>query len=472
MWRLGRLAFLFLTLLIGFSLNQNPFTNLHHDSSPPPPIPKSVKVEKWQLTLGNKIQTLRKAIPTASRVVLVPDPATFLKAIQQWNLQQRYPILIEDDRYTPLFLNRFQPEEIIRLSSVKQSLPFHLKTAMENAVAAAWESDDQSLQQTWKQLEWEPPGIVITSVNDPAWVAAVALAADRGQPLKFLEGYYGKVNQTLSSRGFKNLTQEIDFLVKRSGYEYRELGDAIDPLTLVRMLPVKYRSPNNHDLRAVTDGIARKEDGSRYAIAGWIYGSPERALYQAMAAIFLDSETALLYDSYPKTSSWQQYHFEPAIPLLKQAGLNIQHIEQPNASQKTWQDITSQPWNFDLAFINSRGGKANFAVGDGDASVEDIPQLKVPTAMHFLHSFSATTPNDIDTIAGRWLNNGVYAYVGSVDEPYVSGFVPPKYILAQLSLNIPFLAASRYTDAPPWKITTIGDPLMVINGKFKVEKEK
>lgn len=471
MWRLGRLALLFLTLLIGFSLHQNPFANWH-DSSPPPPIPKSVNVEKWQLTLGNKIQSLRKAIPTASRVVLVPDTATFLQAIQQWNLQQRYPILIEDDRYTPLFLNRFQPEEIIRLSSVKQSLPFNLKTAMENAVATAWESDSQSLQQTWQKLGWEPPGVVITSVQDPAWVAAVALAADRGQPLQFLEGYYGDVNQTLSARGFKNLKQEINFLVERTGYEYRKLGDAIDTLTLARTLPVKYRSPNNHELRAVTDGIARKDNGNRYAIAGWIYGSPERALYQAMAAIFLDSETALLYDSYPKTSSWQEYQFEPAIPLLKQAGLNVQHIEQPNASQKTWQDITSQSWNYDLAFINSRGGKANFAVGDGNASVEDIPQLNVPTAMHFLHSFSATTPNDIDTIAGRWLNHGVYAYVGSVDEPYVSGFVPPKYILARLSLNIPFLAASRYIDAPPWKITAIGDPLMVINGKFKLEKEK
>jgi len=462
MWKRGRFVLLFLTLLIGFSLNHNPFDN-RDQSSPPPPIPKSIEVAPWQRQLGNQIRTLRQRISTANRVVLVPDRATFLKAIQQWNRQTRYPILIEDDYYTPLFLNRFQPNEVIRLSSVNHSLPLNLKPAIQNAVAAAWESEDKSLQQTWKALGWEPPGVVITSVHDPAWVAAVALAADRGQPIKFLDGYYGKVNQTLSSRGFKNLRQEINFAVESTGYAYQTLGDTIDTITLVRSLPVKYRSPKNQEVLAVTDGIARTKNGNRYAIAGWIYGSPARAVYQAMSAIFLETETALLYDSYPKTASWEQYHFDPVIPLLKQAGLAIKHVEPPNANLKTWQQMTSHPWQYDLAFINSQGGKATFAVGDGKASVQDIPQLSTPTAMHFLHSFSATTPNDRNTIAGRWLNHGVYAYVGSVDEPYVSGFVPPKYILAQLSFNIPFLVASRYTEAAPWKITTIGDPLMLLN---------
>lgn len=457
-----RLILLLITLLLGFSLNKNPFRPPNIRSNPPP-VPQKIKLESWQRRLGKQIITLRRAIPTANRVVLVPDTATFLTAIQQWNLQERYPILIEDERYTPLFLNQFQPQEIIRLPAANPMLVQERKIAMQKAVAAAWESNETSLKKTWQELGWNPPGVVLTSAYDPASVAAVALAADRGQPLLFLDGYFGEVNQTLSSRSWQHLNQEVNESVKSTGYDYQELGDTLDTITLVRALPVKYRNPKNQDILAVTDGLGRHETGERYAIAGWIYGSPERAVYQAMSAIFLDKNSALLYDSYPKTDSWKSYHFEEySIQRLKKMGLQVTHIEHPEASGKTWQKITAQPWNYDLIFINSRGGKANFAVGNGDAFVEDIPQLNTPTAIHIIHSFSATTPADIDTIAGRWLDYGAYAYVGSVDEPYVTAFVPPQAVLARLSLQVPFLIASRYVDSPPWKITTIGDPLMVI----------
>lgn len=457
-----RLGLLFMFLLLAFSLEENPFRQ-PRGSSPPPPIPQGIVVEKWQQELGRKMINLRQAIPTVSRVVLVPDAATFLSAIQEWNLEQRYPILIEDDRYTPLFLNHFQPQEVIRLPAVEPSFIRNRKSAMQNAVAAAWESKEKTLVETWKKLEWEPPGVVITSVHDPASVAAVALAADRGQPLLFLEGYFGRIDQILPTREWQHLKQEINYLIQSTGYEYKTLGDTIDTMTIVRDLPAKYRSPKNQELLAVTDGLARNENGKRYAIAGWIFGSPERAVYQAMCAIFLDAERALLYDSYPETPAWQEYHFQQSQQLLEQLGLNVKHIKQPEASQETWRKLITQPWDYDLAFINSRGGKDNFSVGKGGVFLEDIPTLHTPTAMHMIHSFSATMPNDQNTVAGRWLNNGVYAYVGSVDEPYVSGFMPPKYVIAQLLFNVPFLVASRYTNAPPWKITTIGDPLMFMN---------
>jgi hypothetical protein len=122
-------------------------------------------------------------------------------------------------------------------------------------------------------------------------------------------------------------------------------------------------------------------------------------------------------------------------------------------------------------FMNSRGGKSNFAVGNGDAVVKDIPHLNTPMAIHLIHSFSAATPNHVDTIAGRWLDYGVYAYVGSVDEPYVTGFVPPQAMIARLSLNVPFLVAARYIDTPPWKITTIGDPLLLIKKNYQQSGE-
>ncbi|MDR9402751.1 MAG: hypothetical protein RI580_04865 [Halothece sp. Uz-M2-17] len=457
-----RLASLFMILLVGFSLNENPFRSRNIPASSPP-IPNVIKIETWQQQLGHKILTLREAIPTASRVVLVPDPVTFLKAIQEWSLEERYPILIADDYYTPLFLKRFQPQEVIQLPSVQSSFFADQKRLMEEAVAAAWDSDISTLKETWQQLGWNPPGVVITSVHDSAAVAAVALAADRGQPLRFLDGYFGNVNQTLSPKSWKVLSDEVNQLIANTGYDYQDLGDTIDTITLVRDLPVKYRSPKNGQLLAVTDGLGRHQDGQRYAIAGWIYGSAERAVYQAMCAIFLNADQALLYDSYPHTDSWKAYHFQNGRQWLEKMGLTTTEIKPRQASQKTWQDLTAQPWTYDLIFMNSRGGKANFAVGNGQARVKDIPTLDTPTAMYLIHSFSATRPDDVNTVAGRWLNYGVYAYVGSVDEPYVTGFVPPEAMIARLSRQVPFLVSARYVDTPPWKITTIGDPLMVIN---------
>lgn len=465
MWKQWRFVVLFIIILLCFSIDQEFLESQLNPPRFPPLPPQKITVARWQQILGLKIIKLRQTIPVSKKVVLVPDEATFLSAIEQWSLQERYPILIEDDRYTPLFLERFQPQEIIRLPAVEQPLPPLLnqrQLAMQKAVASAWETDENNLKKTWQKLGWKPPGVVITTVNDPAALAAVALAADRGQPLQFLEGYFGKVNQTLSSRGWENLNEAVNDLVASTGYEYQRLGDTIDTITLVRTLPVKYRSPKNQDLRAVTDGLGRHENGQRYAIAGWIYGSPERAIYQAMCSIFLQAETILLYDSYPKTEGWERYHFDELPEFLQQFKLEVKHIEKPTASRESWDQLMAQPWNYHLAFINSRGGKANFAVGNGDKFVKDIPQLQTPTMMHMIHSFSATTPEDIDTIAGRWLENGVYAYIGSVDEPYVTGFVPPKSIIARSLLNIPLLVAARYVDTPPWKITTIGDPLTLI----------
>jgi hypothetical protein len=470
MWIKYRLPVLFLILFVGFSLNQNPFPKQERPVLIPP-TPKVIKVEKWQQHLGDKITTLRQGIPTVSRVVLVPDTATFLAAIQKWNLQRRYPILIEDDQYTPLFLKRFQPQAVIRLSAVKASGFQNRERLMQNAVAASWETQANTLKETWQQLGWTPPGVVMTSLHDSAAVAAVALAADRGQPLVFLEGYYGNVNQTLPPRGWNHLKEEVNRLVASTGYDYQQLGDTIDTITLVRTLPVKYRSPENQELLAVTDGLGRNEGGKRYAITGWIYGTPERAVYQAMCAIFLDADRALLYDSYPQTESWKPYHFGESRQQLETIALSTTQIEHPHANQTTWQKLTAQAWNYDLMFMNSRGGKSNFAVGNGDALAKDIPQLKTPMAIHLIHSFSAATPDDIETIAGRWLHYGVYAYVGSVDEPYVTGFVPPQAMIARLSLKVPFLVAARYLDTPPWKITTIGDPLLVINETYQKSGE-
>ena len=60
-----------------------------------------------------------------------------------------------------------------------------------------------------------------------------------------------------------------------------------------------------------------------------------------------------------------------------------------------------------------------------------------------VHSFSLQRPDDANTVGGRFLSRGVYAYVGSVDEPYLAAFVPPALQVRRLAVGVPFLLAGR-----------------------------
>jgi hypothetical protein len=429
-------------------------------------LPASAKQEPWPIQTGLRAAIVRSKIPTVNRLVLVPDEATFLAAIQKWNLKGNWPILIEDDKYAPMFLQRFQPEEIVRLPSIKEQLPKgkQLQELMLNAAATAWNATDtKTLKAQWTQLGWEPPGVVITSEKDPARSAAVALAAAHGQPLVFVEGNFGKPNQTLNNIQWKTLQRAITKAVESTGFFYSQLADPIDTITIVRELAVKYQSPQNkNEQLAVTDGLGRHFNGERWAAVGWIFGSEVRSIYQAMCAIFLDSQTAMLYDSYPKEGNWAKYEMEEAASGLKTIGLNVELVQKPESSLEKWRSLASKPWRFDLILMNSKGYPKSFQVGNGDASVEDLPKLQFPAAIHMIHSWSASDPDDRNTVSGRWLVNGAYAYVGSVHEPFLSAFIPPKLMVARLKRGTPFLIAARQLESPPWKVATIGDPLMSI----------
>jgi len=415
--------------------------------------------DSWAVQLGLRQQALRAQVPTVDRVVLVPDTDTLLAAIAQWDGRGRWPVLLADNRYTDLFVARFRPAEAIVLDAT--ALGGDRRAAAETAIAAAWGTERDRLRQRWDQLGWLPPGLVLADADDPAFGAAVALAAGRGQILVELDGDFGAPGDKLAPEQWEHLQQQVNRAAATSGYAWEQLGDAIDAVTLVGDLAAKYSAPDVQGALSVTDGLGRVS-GRRWAVTGWIFGSPERAVYQAMCSLFLDPQTALLYDSYQSEPPWNNYDLTGAARRLAAIDIRSQAIARPEASRQVWRQLTRRPWRYDVAFVNSRGRADRFEAGNGVLATDDLPELAHPIAIHFLHSWSATNPDDPETIAGRWLERGAYFYYGSVSEPFLSAFVPPSAIARRLALGAPFGAAARYTNASPWKLTTIGDPLLVL----------
>ena len=92
----------------------------------------------------------------------------------------------------------------------------------------------------------------------------------------------------------------------------------------------------------------------------------------------------------------------------------------------------------------------------------DIPR-GVPAAVAMIHSFSAADPTDPQTIAGRWLAQGAFAYFGAVNEPFLLAFRPPGLVAELVSAEVPLVAALRQGELEPfgfpWRLVYLGDPL-------------
>ena len=82
-----------------------------------------------------------------------------------------------------------------------------------------------------------------------------------------------------------------------------------------------------------------------------------------------------------------------------------------------------------------------------------------------IHSWSLQDPSNNQTVGGRWMNHGVYAYIGSSHEPMLGAFVPPAELTRRLTMLFRFVAGRWWMVRAPsktWRINTLGDPLMTI----------
>jgi hypothetical protein len=447
--------------------------------------------------LGARSETVRRAWPVLPVVVVVADEVSYLEAIAQWRAEARFPVLIDDGspearEDIARFVRGFQPRKVVRWKAGDDALvrwgadAAERRAAVESVIYRMWSrplpgegfippiSTPDALLQRWRQLGIVPPGIVVADVNDDAWPAAVALAVGRLQPIAWIPTR-GQFGGTLSQEDFNRFASEVEQLTAAVGLSWAEIGDQLDSVTICLNIPAKVQAEGNNIL-ATTDmlgrhraagedengGAAGQTPGARWAWAGQIAGGRARSAYAAMCSLFLVPTTAWLFDGYPDEKPWSAYDATAAANFLQQAGLTTTVDDGPRQDLEQWRRRTSEGISAGFIAVNSKGNGDEFHLHGGRGRPGDVPHLTIPSFVHFVHSFSASSIGARETVGARWLERGAYAYCGSVHEPFLHGFVPTPILAARLTAAFPWGAAVRVDDGPPWKIAVFGDPLLAV----------
>ncbi|MSQ91165.1 MAG: hypothetical protein EXS01_07220 [Phycisphaerales bacterium] len=441
---------------------------------------------QWQMKMGVRSFQVSARVPVVDKVVLVPDGATYLDELSKWTLRGRWPVLIEDDFFAPMFVRAFKPSKVLRRTSVgaMPATEEERRALARHAVTRAWtvpgsDANPASPAEAYASVRFEPMGIVLTNMSDGAWPAAVALAAGHGQVLNWLDGSFDNPSSVMTPTQLQALSVRVEEVATATGLSYNALGDAIDAVTICRLLPGKAEAPLSKQFAppamapvkpgepiAVTDALCRNVDGTRWGIASWIFGSEVQSAYMAMCSLYLAPRTTLFVNTYQNDGDWKRYAVTDAVTMLTGIGYETTEISGSAASVVPWLNLLMGGFKSDVLYMNSMGNMDFFNMWNAQQCYpEDVPMLQRPLAMHLIHSWSLTSPESRETVGGRWLEHGVYAYAGSVFEPYLIAFVPPGLVAQRTANFIPFLVASRWCEGPVdavWRVTTIGDPLMVM----------
>ena len=436
--------------------------------------------------LGRRVIGFAHRAEVLPAVVIVEDLTSFVEAVSHWTPRQQFPVLLDDGSHRSRediarFVRAFGPTRVVRFAFEGETPadPAERRRWIEGALARVFDSGSDptptlSLVALWQDLGHAPPGVVVADDQDEAWAAALALAAGRGQPIVWVKRtLVGRVNAAMVHEAAARLVEQIETGCERTGLPWRESGDVIEAVTLCLNTGVKLRADfgeNQAEHFALTDVVGRHgamQAGrlvptERWAWAGQITGDAASCVYQAMCSLFFEPGSAWLFDGYREQEPWDAYDATRADELLRAAGFETTLIDHPRGTHADWLLSAARAIDADLVLVNSKGRPHDFDLLRGRGSFRDAPLLARPAAVHFVHSWSATRPADRKTVAGRWLERGAFAYVGSVHEPFLQAFVPTPAVAGRLLAGAPLAAAVR-SDGPgaAWKIAVLGDPLLV-----------
>jgi hypothetical protein len=208
----------------------------------------------------------------------------------------------------------------------------------------------------------------------------------------------------------------------------------------------------------------------RWAWCGQIMGSSSRAAYDAMCAVFLQPERAWLFDGYEAKDRWNDFDMTRAATPLERIGITSLLDDAPSGKGLSeFRARAAGPnagagegmgLDVGLIAINTKGNADFFDLSPGQGKPVDAPILRRPAMVYMVHSFSAMQPTSRMTVGGVWLDRGAYAYLGSVDEPYLQAFVPTPEAMQRIAGGMIWGAAVRPDGFEPWKLAVLGDPLI------------
>ncbi len=472
------------------ALMSTPLAASAQQNAPLKTTPTQQQQIPWPVALGMRTAALERSWTVIDKVVLVPDGATYLDEISKWSEAGHWPVLFEDDLYAPLFVRGFEPLRVERRASVG-ALPTDRREREKRMMTVAAEAITDGavdIVDACARRGFSPSMVVIANADDPAWTAAVALAALRGAPIHFTDQSFGAPSDTLDAKGFVALSNELEIAAERTGLPWKDLGDAIDAFVICRAVANKCVPNLEANLQlaipsgpfATTPGqplatintLGRLKSGQFWSMGSCIFGSEARSAYVAMASTFTPRKSAWLINGYAIGGGWVDYSSQAAREPLTTQGIVSEVWEKDSATLASWRMLLMGGFGGDAFLINSHGMSNQFGLyGDGTANIGDVPLFDRPAMVHFIHSFSLERAGSSDTVGGRFIDHGAYAYFGSVYEPLLNAFVTPKMLADRVGFFVPFLIAARVAEgqfARPWRTSAYGDPLALLATPSKI----
>jgi len=436
------------------------------------------------------------------QVVLAADLPSFFEAVASWDDRNFFPVLLDDPAWTLPFLRAFRPARIVRIRS---------DGIADRGGLAGWRAAQEAVSRSWAPTRREaqedvpppgsaprglgptPPGVVFSHPDSPSLAGAVALAAGRFQPLARLEPIATEATPDEPARrlGFADVADvgqafafahRVESRIAADFRSYDDLGDEADFLTFAGDWPYRYRHEGGEGLmrgdRAIDDLVGRTlpddpaeidSARTRWAYAGRLLGDPAASASRAISSLFLQPETALFWNTYGGGAPWADYDVNGAATVWRviRPGSEASDARSGVAADlSSWRESFRSDGRWQFLSLNSSGSPEEFSIAGGPGHPADVP-LRAPGLVSMTHSFSAARPLDPDTIAGRFLERGVFAYFGSMNEPYLTAFRTP-YLLSQLiAAETPLAAAFRQGPyeafGHPWRLVYLGDPLYTIS---------
>jgi len=435
-------------------------------AAPRPDLPPQVR-------LGRRAELVRANAPVIPEVVIVTDGPSYLAAVAAWKPEGRFPVLIDDGSWQAAediarFVRAFEPRRVVRWAGGERAARGDARReAVESAVASAWGAagEPAAMVEFWRAHNHVPPAIVVADGADPAWTAALALAAGRALPIAWVSLERRNVSGAMSRPDADALCAEIERACDATGLAWRALGDDIDAVALCLNAAVKIET-SEREFVATTDRVGRPaigaSAGERWAWSSQIFGTEAEAAYRAMCGLFLRPASAWVFDSYPHEAPWSLYDGTEAAGVLREAGMRVTLDDAPRQGIADWRARSLRAVDAGVVLLNSKGNRDWFELTPGRAHAGDVPMLAAPAIVHMVHSWSANAPRNRATVGARWLERGAYAYCGSVQEPTLPAFVPTPLVARRLVLGSAWAAAVRNEGAPLWRIAVMGDPLIAL----------